>query len=150
MAFIIRRGAVYYLNLRLPKHLHHQRNTLRISLDIRDRRNALFLASGIAQRVHLHLAAYPLRPIEELRQLCIQWRNQVQQSAATPDQSFRMTLPMQTSAQLLRPTTAPTATTQSLSTLSELYIKEGNSSGAWREANTLDVQRALSELLERL
>lgn len=145
MAFIIRRGAVYYLNLRLPKYLHRQRDTVRISLNLRSRREALFMASGIAQRVYLHLTANPLSSPEELRQLCIQWRNEVRQFAVAPDQPLGMTLPMQTSAQLLRPTTAPTATTQSLSTLSELYIKEGNSSGAWREANTLDVQRALRD-----
>lgn len=145
MAFIIRRGAVYYLNLRLPKHLHHQRNTLRISLDIRDRRNALFLASGIAQRIHLHLAAYPLSPVEELRQLCIQWRNDVRQPTAAPFQAPHTMLPTQSRSYPASRLARTTATARSMSTLSELYIEEGKSSGAWREANTLDVQRALRD-----
>lgn len=105
------------------------------------------MASGIAQRVYLHLTANPLSSPEELRQLCIQWRNEVRQSSATPDHYLCIPLPMQTSAHLL-PTTASTATTPSLSTLSQLYIKEGESSGAWREANTLDVQRAVRDFFE--
>lgn len=150
MAFILRRGAVYYLNLRLPKHLHRQRDTIRISLNLRSRREALFKASGIAQRVYLHLAANPFSSPEELRQLCIQWRDEVRQSSATPDQSLCIPLPMQTIVPM--PDVPPPITTMtpqpSLSALSQLYIKEGESSGAWREANTLDVQRALRDFFE--
>ena len=147
MAFILRRGAVYYLNLRLPKHLHRQRDTIRISLDLRSRREALFKASGIAQRVYLHLAANPLSSPEELRRLCIEWRDEVQQHSATSDQSLCVPLPMQTFVPM--PDLPRPATTQgALSALSKLYIKEGETSGAWREANTLDVQRALRDFFE--
>lgn len=147
MAFILRRGAVYYFNLRLPKHLHHQRDTIRISLNLRSRREALFMASGIAQRVYVHLAANPLSSPDQLHRLCIQWRNEAWQLAPT-DHSPRIALPMQTPTLLPLSTPSPTPSTPSLSALSQLYIKEGESSGAWREANTLDVQRAVRDFFE--
>lgn len=34
MAYIVRRQSIYYLNLRLPKHLFPSRHTLRISLQV--------------------------------------------------------------------------------------------------------------------
>ncbi|MBD9631412.1 site-specific integrase [Pseudomonas sp. PDM19] len=147
MAFILRRGAVYYFNLRLPKHLHHQRDTIRISLNLRSRREALFMASGIAQRVYVHLAANPLSAPDQLHRLCIQWRNEAWQFAPT-EQSPHIALPMQTSTPLPLSTPSPTPPTPSLSALSQLYIKEGESSGAWREANTLDVKRAVRVFFE--
>ena len=60
MAYIVRRQSVYYLNLRLPKHLLPNRHTLRISLRVRERQAALFLASSLAQQVNSHLIQHPL------------------------------------------------------------------------------------------
>lgn len=53
MAYLIRRKAVYYLNLKLPKHLFPKCHTLRLSLNIRHRQSALFLAASI---VHGYMA----------------------------------------------------------------------------------------------
>ena len=55
MAYLIKRGALYYLNLKLPKHLFPRCHTLRLSLNIRQRQSALFLAASLAQQVHNHL-----------------------------------------------------------------------------------------------
>lgn len=56
MSYIVRRQSVYYLNLRLPKHLFPNRHTLRMCLNLRERQAALFLASSLAQQVlnYLH------------------------------------------------------------------------------------------------
>ncbi len=59
MAYIVRRNSVYYMNLRLPKHLFPNRHTLRFSLNLRERQSALFTASHIAQKVHEHLLEHP-------------------------------------------------------------------------------------------
>jgi hypothetical protein len=47
MAYIIRREAVYYLNLKLPKHLFPRCHTLRLSLNIRHWQSALFIAASV-------------------------------------------------------------------------------------------------------
>ena len=59
MAYMIKRGALYYLNLKLPKHLFPRCHTLRLSLNIRQRQSALFLAASLAQQVHSYLNAHP-------------------------------------------------------------------------------------------
>jgi len=140
MTYVIRRGAVYYLNLRLPKHLFPHRHTLRLSLDVRDRKNAVFLASALTQRVHLHITDKPLTTLEQLRALCIQWR----EGAPAP-----VPLPIHRSQQT--PSTTPTIAAGNsplLSTLSKTYIKEGQRGGTWREVSSLDVQRALRDFFE--
>ncbi|HCL3996436.1 tyrosine-type recombinase/integrase [Pseudomonas aeruginosa] len=140
MTYVIRRGAVYYLNLRLPKHLFPHRHTLRLSLDVRDRKNAVFLASALTQRVHLHITDKPLTTLEQLRALCIQWR----EGAPAP-----ISLPIHRSQQT--PSTTPTTAAGNsplLSTLSKTYIKEGQRGGTWREVSSLDVQRALRDFFE--
>lgn len=137
MAYIVRRQSVYYLNLRLPKHLFPNRHTLRISLHIRERQAALFLASSLAQQVNSHLSEHPLTAPETLRALCEQWRAEIPQPSITA-----------------APRTAPAAITKTkgegptLATLSKLYIDEGKRGGTWRQTSTEDVERALGDLFE--
>lgn len=137
MAYIVRRQSVYYLNLRLPKHLFPNRHTLRISLRVRERQAALFLATSLAQQVSKHLTEYPLTPPETLRELCVQWRE------STPKPIIQ-TAP--------RKAPAPTAKQRSdgptLAALSKLYIEEGKRGGTWRQGSTDDIERALSDLFE--
>ncbi|MFI8609021.1 tyrosine-type recombinase/integrase [Pseudomonas sp. NPDC077649] len=138
MAFITRRGAVYYLNLRLPKHLYPRCHTLRLSLGIRDRRTALFLASTLAERVHQHIVAQPLTEPRRLRFLCAEWRDSAPIPAA-----------IQTPARARRSSTESTCSEgTTLGSLSKLYIDEGKRSGAWRTVNTLDVERALRDFFD--
>ncbi|AZC17370.1 site-specific integrase [Pseudomonas sp. CMR5c] len=137
MAYIVRRQSIYYLNLRLPKHLFPKRQTLRICLRIRERQAALFLASSLAQQVNSHLSEHPLTAPEVLRELCVQWRD----SAPLPT--------IQTA-----PRRAPTITVKpskdgpTLANLSKLYIEEGKRGGTWREVSIFEVERALRDLLE--
>lgn len=138
MAFITRRGAVYYLNLRLPKHLYPRCHTLRLSLGVRDRRIALFLASTLAERVHLHIASQPLTEPHTLRLLCTQWRS----STPTPTT-------IQTPARSLRSgLEGRSAEGPTLANLSKLYVEEGKRSGAWRTVSTLDIERALRDFFD--
>ncbi|AJQ45908.1 MULTISPECIES: site-specific integrase [Pseudomonas] len=140
MAYIVRRQSVYYLNLRLPKHLFPNRHTLRVCLQLRERQAALFLASSLAQQVSNHLSEHPLTSPETLRALCSQWR----ESAPKP-----ATFPAPTAP---RKATAPTAKSKSdgptLAALSKLYIEEGKRGGTWRQTSTEDIERALAELFE--
>lgn len=137
MAYIIRRQSVYYLNLRLPKHLFPNRHTLRVCLQERERKAALFLATSLAQQVNNHLCEHPLTPPEMLRVLCLQWRD---------------SYPAPTIPTGPRQATASTANRMSdgptLATLSKLYIEEGKRGGTWRQSSTNDVERALAELFE--
>ena len=137
MAYIVRRQSVYYLNLRLPKHLFPNRHTLRISLRVRERQAALFLATSLAQQVNSHLSEHPLTTSETLRALCEQWR------AATPLTSIPI------APQTLSKTT-PTLIGEgpTLASLSKLYIEEGKRGGTWRQTSTDDVERALADLFE--
>ncbi|MDT4843681.1 tyrosine recombinase XerD [compost metagenome] len=137
MAFTIRRGAVYYLNLRLPKHLYPRCHTLRLSLGIRDRRTALFLASTLAERVHQHIAAQPLTEPHSLRSLCAEWRDSTPAPAAIPHP-----------ARSRRSSTDRAMDGPTLGNLSKLYIEEGKRSGAWRTVSTLDVERALRDFFD--
>lgn len=100
----------------------------------------MFLASALTQRVHLHITAQPLTTLEQLRALCIQWR----EGAPAP-----IPLPIPRSQQT--PSTAPTIATGNsplLSSLSKTYIEEGQRGGTWREVSSLDVQRALRDFFE--
>lgn len=139
MAYIVRRQSVYYLNLRLPKHLFPNRHTLRISLRVRERQAALFLASSLAQQINSHLSEHPLTAPETLRALCEQWRVEAPQPAVAT-----------------APRTVPVATQKpkdegpTLATLSKLYIEEGKRGGTWRQGSTDDVERALADLFELL
>ncbi|UUC48125.1 site-specific integrase [Pseudomonas citronellolis] len=139
MTYVIRRGAVYYLNLRLPKHLFPYRHTLRLSLDVRDRKNAVFLASALTQRVHLHITAQPLTTLEQLRVLCTQWREGTPAPASpiSSNQPARSTVP-----------TTTVGSSPLLSTLSKTYMEEGQRGGIWREVSDLDIQRALRDFFE--
>lgn len=139
MAYIVRRQSVYYLNLRLPKHLFPNRHTLRISLRVRERQAALFLASSLAQQVNSHLSEHPLTAPETLRALCEQWRVAAPQPAVA-------TAPRTVPAAKQKPKDeGPT-----LATLSKLYIEEGKRGGTWRQGSTDDVERALADLFELL
>jgi len=137
MAYIVRRQSVYYLNLRLPKHLFHNRHTLRLSLRVRERQAALFLASSLAQQVNRHLSEHPLTAPEMLRSLCEQWREATPQPSVPP-----ASRKVSAAAQNLRGE-GPT-----LATLSKLYIEEGKRGGTWRQGSTDDVERALADLFE--
>ncbi|MDH1696812.1 site-specific integrase [Pseudomonas sp. BO3-4] len=137
MAYIVRRQSVYYLNLRLPKHLFPNRHTLRISLRVRERQAALYLATSLAQRVSSHLNEHPLTPPETLRVLCVQWRD----SSPRP-------LPCTASKQAVAPTAKPASSGPTLATLSKLYIEEGKRGGTWRQGSIDDVERALADLFE--
>ena len=131
MAYIIRRSPFYYLNLRLPKHLFPNCHTLRLSLNLRERQPALFLASSLAQQVLSHLIEHPVADLQTLRTLCSGWRD----SSPTPtiQPITRKTLghaPKQNSD-------GPT-----LATLSKRYIAEGKRGGTWRTVSTFEVERA--------
>jgi integrase len=137
MAYIVRRQSVYYLNLRLPKHLFPNRHTLRMCLNIRERQAALFLAASLAQQIHNHLHEHPLTDVMTLRRLCSEWRD----SAPIPT--------IQTVTQ--KPSTSGPRTTidgPTLATLSKLYIEEGKRGGTWREVSTHEVERSLRDLFE--
>ncbi len=132
MAYIVPRQSVYYLNLRLPKHLFHQRQTLRICLRVRERQAALFLASSLAQQVRYHLTEHPLTAPETL-----QWRD------STP-QPITMAAPRRPIAATAKPQSdGPT-----LATLSKLYIEDGKRGGTWRQVSADEVERALADLFE--
>ncbi|PTU02183.1 integrase [Pseudomonas sp. HMWF031] len=137
MAYLIRRGAFYYLNLRLPKHLFPTCHTLRLSLNIQHRQSALFLASSLAQQVHGHLSEYPLADLLTLRRLCTEWR----ETCPTPSSMHRSHQPIAKSAKSV-------ADGPALSTLSKLYIDEGKHGGTWRAVSTFEVERGLRDLFE--
>jgi integrase len=137
MAYIVRRQSVYYLNLRLPKHLFPNRHSLRICLNLRERQAALFLASTLAQQVLNHLNEHPLADLQTLRALCSQWRD----TFPTPT---TQTAPRKApAAAVIRNIDGPT-----LATLSKLYIEEGKRGGTWREVSTHEVERSLRDLFE--
>jgi len=137
MAYIVRRQSVYYLNLRLPKHLFPNRHTLRISLRVRERQAALFLASSLAQQVNSHLSEHPLTAPDTLRALCEQWR------VAAPVPAGA-TSPRTVAAATQKPRSeGPT-----LAALSKLYIEEGKRGGTWRQGSTEEVERALADLFD--
>lgn len=137
MAYLIRRGAFYYLNLRLPKHLFPRRHTLRLSLQLTNRQTATFVAASIAQQVHQHLSYHPTEPLETLRTLCMRWRSATPVPASThaPDRTVKR-LPKQPFQGLM------------LGELSKKYLDEGKAGGAWREVSTHEVERSLRDLLE--
>ncbi|MBI6623491.1 site-specific integrase [Pseudomonas rhodesiae] len=137
MAYIIRRGAFYYLNLRLPKHLFPSCHTLRLSLNISTRQPATFLASSLAQRVHHYLTEHPTADLEMLRLLCSQWRD-TSPTPSVPERPSGSTEP-----QKLRRKGGPT-----LAELAKKYIKEGKAGGTWREVSTHEVERSLRDLFE--
>jgi integrase len=137
MAYLIRRGAFYYLNLRLPKHLFPKCHTLRLSLNLSARQPATFLASSLAQKVHQHLLQHPTASLETLRVLCSQWRD------------IHPAPPLQERS---RGTTAPPTRHRkdgpTLAELSKKYLAEGKAGGTWREVSTFEVERALRDLFE--
>ena len=137
MAYIIKRGALYYLNLKLPKHLFPRCNTLRLSLNIRHRQSALFVAASLVQRLHNHLSEHPLADLQTLRALCSQWRD------ATPTPTIQTAPRTATAITAKRNSDSPT-----LAALSKLYIDEGKRGGTWRQVSTEDIERALSDLFE--
>lgn len=137
MAYIVRRQAVYYLNLRLPKHLFPNRSTLRLCLNVRERQAALFLAVSLAEQVQRHLGEHPLTSPQTLRGLCSQWRD------AAPASVIRLTPGRAPGATKVQPNDGP-----KLSYLARLYIEEGKRGGTWREVSTADVERALSDFFE--
>lgn len=122
MAYIVRRQSVYYLNLRLPKHLFPNRHTLRMCLNLRERQTALFLASSLAQQAHNYLYEHPLTDILTLRRLCTEWRDK----CPPPPSMHRSHQPGLNPAKTVRDGPA-------LSALSKLYIEEGKRGSTWRE-----------------
>jgi integrase len=137
MAYITRRGPVYYLNLRLPEHLFPRCHTLRLSLNIRHRQQALFVATSLAQQIHSHLNAHPMADLKTLRRLCSEWRD------AAPMQTIQQAPRKAPAATMKRNSDSPT-----LATLSKLYIEEGKRGGTWLEVSTFEVERALRDLFE--
>lgn len=137
MTYIVRRQSVYYLNLRLPKHLFPNRHTLRVCLNIRERQAALFLASSLAQQVLNHLFEHPMTDAQTLRALCSQWRD------STPPQTIQPAPRKAPAVTVKRNSDGPT-----LATLSKLYIEEGKRGGTWREVSTHEVDRSLRDLFE--
>ena len=137
MAYMIKRGALYYLNLKLPKHLFPRCHTLRLSLNIRHRQSAQFLAASLAQQVHNHLSEHPLTDLQTLRNLCSEWRD------AAPPQTIQSAPRKAPVAAVTRNIDGP-----SLATLSKIYIEEGKRGGTWREVSTFEVERALRDLFE--
>ncbi|EWC41918.1 site-specific integrase [Stutzerimonas stutzeri] len=139
MAYIIKRGALYYLNFKLPKHLFPRCNTLRLSLNIRHRQSALIVATSLVQRLHHHLIEHPLADLQTLRALCSQWRD------ATPNPAIQTALRTSTAVAAKRNSDSPT-----LSALSKQYVDEGKRGSTWRQTSTEEVERALSDLFELL
>ena len=139
MAYIVRRDSVYYMNLRLPKHLFPNRHTLRFSLNLRERQSALFVASNIAQKVHEHLLEHPLADLQTLRTLCVGWRD------ATPAPAIQSVV---RSPSVISPKPVNVSTSPTLGTLSKRYIEEGKRGGTWREVSTHEVERSLRDLFE--
>lgn len=139
MAYIVRRNSVYYMNLRLPKHLFPNRHTLRFSLNLRERQSALFVASNIAQKVHEHLLEHPLADLQTLRTLCVGWRD------ATPAPAIQSVV---RSPSVISPKPVNVSTSPTLGTLSKRYIEEGKRGGTWREVSTHEVERSLRDLFE--
>ncbi|MFJ4442701.1 site-specific integrase [Pseudomonas sp. NPDC089422] len=137
MAYLIRRKAVYYLNLKLPKHLFPKCHTLRLSLNIRHRQSALFVATSLVQRLHSHLSEHPLADLQALRALCSQWRD------STPTPAFQ-TAPKTATAI----TAKRNCDSLTLAALSKRYIEEGKRGGTWRQVSTEEVERALSDMFE--
>ena len=137
MAYLIRRGAFYYLNLRLPKHLFPRCNTLRLSLNLRSRQPATFLASSLAQRIHSHLLEHPLADLQTLRTLCVGWRD------ATPAPATRSVVRSPSPISPKQVIDSPT-----LGTLSKRYVEEGKRGGTWRVVSTHEVERSLRDLFE--
>ncbi len=137
MAYLIKRGALYYLNLKLPKHLFPRCHTLRLSLNIRQRQSALFLAASLAQQVHSHLNAHPMADLQTLRRLCSEWRD------STPSPTIQPVARMASTIAVKHHSDGPT-----LATLSKLYIEEGKRGGTWRTVSTFEVERALRDLFE--
>lgn len=137
MAYIVRRQSVYYLNLRLPKHLFPNRHTLRMCLNLRERQAALFLASSLAQQVLNYLHENPLAAPQTLRRLCSEWRD------SAPSPSIQPAARKAPTNAVMRNSDGPT-----LATLSKLYIDEGKRGGTWREVSTHEVERSLRDLFE--
>ncbi|MFF7106989.1 site-specific integrase [Pseudomonas sichuanensis] len=137
MAYIIRRKAVYYLNLKLPRHLFPRCHTLRLSLNLRHRQSALFLATSMVQRLHSHLSEHPLEDLKTLRALCLQWRD------SAPQPSVQSAPRKPTGPAVIQRADGPT-----LAALSKLYIEEGKRGGTWRQGSIEEVERALSDLFE--
>jgi integrase len=137
MTYIIRREAVYYLNLRLPKHLFPNRSTLRLCLNVRERQAALFLAVSIAEQIQRHLGQHPLTTPQALRGLCLQWRD------AAPAPTIRLSPKGAPGVIKMRKDGGPT-----LSHLAKLYLEEGKRGGTWREVSTFEVERSLRDLFE--
>ncbi|HEN8736107.1 TPA: site-specific integrase [Pseudomonas putida] len=137
MAYIIKRGALYYLNLKLPKHLFPRCTTLRLSLNIRHRQSAVFIATSLVQRLHHHLSEHPLADLQTLRTLCSQWRD------STPTPAIQTAPRIAKAVSAKRNSDSPT-----LAALSKLYIEEGKRGGTWRQVSTEEVERALSDLFE--
>lgn len=137
MAYLIRRGAFYYLNLRLPKHLFPECHTLRLSLNLTTRQAATFVAASLAQQVHQHLANHPTEPLETLRTLCMEWRSATPAPASphTPDRSVKRL-------------SGGTFHGPTLGELSKKYLNEGKAGGTWREVSTHEVERSLRDLFE--
>ncbi|TDK53616.1 site-specific integrase [Pseudomonas moraviensis] len=137
MAYILKRGALYYLNLKLPKHLFPRCHTLRLSLNIRHRQSALFIATSLVQRLHQYLSEHPLTDLQTLRTLCSQWRD------STPSPCTKTAPRTATAVTAKRNSDSPT-----LAALSKLYTEEGKRGGTWRQVSTEEVERALSHLFE--
>lgn len=139
LAYITRREAVYYLNLRLPKHFDPHRSTLRLSLGVKDRKTALFLASSIAYRVHTFISSHPLTESLQLRTLCASWLTETDLTATTP---------ATVSDHPIEGPGTPSRTTKTLGALSKLYLAEGRRGGVWRTVSQLEVERALRDFFE--
>ncbi|WP_454866443.1 site-specific integrase [Pseudomonas umsongensis] len=137
MAYLIKRGALYYLNLKLPKHLFPRCHTLRLSLNIQQRQSALFLAASLAQQVHSYLNEHPMTDLQTLRRLCSEWRD------SAPSPTIQPAMRKMPTNAVTRNSDGPT-----LATLSKLYIEEGKRGGTWRTVSTFEVERALRDLFE--
>ena len=137
MTYLVRRGAFYYLNLRLPKHLFPRCHTLRLSLNINARKPATFLAASLAQRVHQHLSEHPTADLETLRRLCLQWRN-TSPTAQMPERSYSAAGPSKHYID----------DGATLAELAKKYLAEGKAGGTWREVSTHEVERSLRDLFD--
>lgn len=112
---------------------------MRLSLNLRSRQPATFLASSLAQRIHSHLLEHPLADLQTLRTLCVGWRD------ATPAPAIGSVV---RSPSAISPKQVITSTSPTLGILSKKYIEEGKRGGTWREVSTHEVERSLRDLFE--
>lgn len=139
MSYLIRRGSTYYFNVRLPLWADPNRSSIRLSLQTSHRRTATLRASTLAWQLDSALADNPQLSTASLRAMCLKWRAELPQAPAQPSNiTYSPTAAV----------TAPSKDGTSLKQLVTLYLKDGSSTGLWRESSKREVTRSLDLMIE--